>query len=188
MITFAKGITSGYLPLGGVIVAPRVSSQFYAGDDAPIFHQGLTYSGHATVAAVGLKNLEIIERENLLGRVRELEPLFGREPGEGESADRGASNRDRRFWAQLTQQEREIPWLERGEAIRRGGESFSQREVQAAQIVHQGIGQKQTEEVIPQLVGDLAGPESQKAEFRGLAASLNFSQHGVDAVGGSTRH
>ena len=76
MITFAKGITSGYLPLGGVIVAPSVSSQFYAGNDAPIFHQGLTYSGHATVAAVALKNLEIIERENLLGRVRELEPVL----------------------------------------------------------------------------------------------------------------
>ncbi|MDR7165716.1 adenosylmethionine-8-amino-7-oxononanoate aminotransferase [Pseudarthrobacter oxydans] len=79
MITFAKGITSGYLPLGGVIVAPSVSRQFYEGADAPILHQGLTYSGHATVAAVGLKNLEIIEREGLLAHVRDLEPILAEE-------------------------------------------------------------------------------------------------------------
>ncbi|WP_448712152.1 aminotransferase family protein [Microbacterium profundi] len=79
MITFAKGITSGYLPLGGVIVAPSVSRQFYEGAAAPILHQGLTYSGHATVAAVGLKNLEIIEREDLLAHVRDLEPILAEE-------------------------------------------------------------------------------------------------------------
>ncbi|MGK0722946.1 aminotransferase family protein [Leucobacter sp. W1478] len=79
LITFAKGVTSGYLPLGGVIVAPSVSKQFYEGADAPILHQGLTYSGHATAAAVGLKNLEILEREDLLGRVRELEPVLADE-------------------------------------------------------------------------------------------------------------
>lgn len=79
LITFAKGVTSGYLPLGGVIVAPSVSKQFYEGADAPILHQGLTYSGHATAAAVGLKNLEILEREDLLGHVRELEPVLADE-------------------------------------------------------------------------------------------------------------
>ncbi|NOJ61671.1 aminotransferase class III-fold pyridoxal phosphate-dependent enzyme [Arthrobacter sp. 260] len=79
MITFAKGVTSGYLPLGGVIVAPSVSGQFYDGADAPILHQGLTYAGHATVATVALKNLEIIEREDLLAHVQELEPILADE-------------------------------------------------------------------------------------------------------------
>ncbi|MDD1478735.1 MULTISPECIES: aminotransferase family protein [Micrococcaceae] len=79
MITFAKGITSGYMPLGGVLVAPKIWKQFFEGQDAPILHQGLTYSGHATAAAVALKNLEILEREDLLGRVRSLEPILAQE-------------------------------------------------------------------------------------------------------------
>lgn len=79
MVTFAKGITSGYLPLGGVMVAPSVSRQFFDDPGSPVLHQGLTYSGHATVAAVALKNLEIIESEELLAHVRNLEPLLAEE-------------------------------------------------------------------------------------------------------------
>ena len=73
MITFAKGITSGYLPLGGVIVSGRIAAPFWDEDDAPWFRHGPTYSGHPTCCAVALANLDIIEREGLLARALELE-------------------------------------------------------------------------------------------------------------------
>lgn len=72
MATFAKGITSGYLPLGGVIVGPRVAEPFWNGD-AGMFRHGYTYSGHATATAAAHPNLDIIERERLLDRAKELE-------------------------------------------------------------------------------------------------------------------
>ncbi|PXY38440.1 aspartate aminotransferase family protein [Prauserella flavalba] len=72
MITFAKGVTSGYLPLGGVAVSARVSDVFWEAPGAPFMH-GPTYSGHPSVAAAALANLDILERENLLARSRELE-------------------------------------------------------------------------------------------------------------------
>ncbi len=82
MITFAKVVTSGYVPLGGVVVGPRVSAPFW---DEPIpgavFRHGYTYSGHATACAAGLANLDILEREDLIGRVRALEPVVEREIG-----------------------------------------------------------------------------------------------------------
>ncbi len=70
LITMAKGITSGYAPLGGVLVAPRVSDRFFAGRrrDAPIFRHGLTYSGHATACVVAEANLDVIEEEGLVER------------------------------------------------------------------------------------------------------------------------
>ena len=71
LITFAKGSTSGYLPLGGVIASQRVAQPFWAG--GVVFRQGYTYSGHASVAAASLANLEILEREELPGRALELE-------------------------------------------------------------------------------------------------------------------
>ena len=73
MMTFAKGITSGYLPLGGVLIAGRVAAPFWDEPDPPWFRHGPTYSGHPTCCAVALRNLEIIEREGLLDRGRELE-------------------------------------------------------------------------------------------------------------------
>lgn len=74
MVTFAKGVTSGYAPLGGVLVAPRIWEPFYVDSpDAPIFRHGATYAGHATAAAVALKHLEILERDQLVPRVGELE-------------------------------------------------------------------------------------------------------------------
>jgi len=75
LFTFAKGITSGYVPLGGVVVGQRVQEPFWRGD-AGMFRHGYTYSGHATAAAVALANLDIIEREGLVQRVKELEPAF----------------------------------------------------------------------------------------------------------------
>lgn len=78
IITMAKGISSGYSAVGGIIVAPEVWEPFYA-DDAPMYRHGTTYSGHATSAALALKNLEIIERDGLLGRVRTLEGVLAHE-------------------------------------------------------------------------------------------------------------
>ena len=77
LITFAKGVTSGYMPLGGVLVGERVRSPFW---DEPIagavFRHGYTYSGHAGAAAAALANLDIIEREHLVERVAALEPVL----------------------------------------------------------------------------------------------------------------
>lgn len=72
LITFAKGVTSGYLPLGGVIASPRVAEPFWTGDGA-LWRHGYTYSGHTTACAAGLVNLDIIEREGLMTRVLEIE-------------------------------------------------------------------------------------------------------------------
>ncbi len=66
-VTFAKGVTSGYQPLGGVYVGPRPIAAFEASPDFFLRH-GFTYSGHTTACAAALKNLEIIEREGLVAR------------------------------------------------------------------------------------------------------------------------
>ena len=76
IVTFAKGITSGYLPMGGVIAAPWVAEPFWTAGAGPWRH-GYTYSGHATVAAAALANVEILEREGLAERALKLEgPLL----------------------------------------------------------------------------------------------------------------
>jgi putrescine---pyruvate transaminase len=74
LVTVAKGITSGYIPLGGVIASPRVAEPFWAEGTQNMFRHGFTYAGHATACAVALANLDVIEREGLVQRVRELEP------------------------------------------------------------------------------------------------------------------
>ncbi|MBT8106552.1 MAG: aspartate aminotransferase family protein [Woeseiaceae bacterium] len=66
---FAKGVTSGYLPLGGVFVSDRVADVLV--DKAGEFAHGYTYSGHPVACAVALANLEILQRENLIERVRD---------------------------------------------------------------------------------------------------------------------
>lgn len=71
MITFAKGVTSGYQPLGGVITGQAINSALTA-DPTFFLRHGYTYSGHATVCAAALKNIEIMKRENLLGRARQI--------------------------------------------------------------------------------------------------------------------
>jgi putrescine aminotransferase len=77
MITFAKGVTSGYMPLGGVLVNERIRAPFW---DEPIagavFRHGYTYSGHSGAAAAALANLDIIEREGLVDRVAMLAPVL----------------------------------------------------------------------------------------------------------------
>src|SRR5581483_198037 len=76
LITVAKGITSGYVQLGGVIASPRVAEPFWAEGTEHVFRHGYTYAGHATACAVALANLDVIEREGLVERVRELEPVL----------------------------------------------------------------------------------------------------------------
>jgi putrescine aminotransferase len=75
LVLSAKGLTSGYAPMGAVLVAPSVTEPFWDGT-AGAWRHGYTYSGHAVAAAAGLANLDIIEREGLVARVRELEPVL----------------------------------------------------------------------------------------------------------------
>lgn len=72
LITFAKGVTCGYAPLGGVVAAPHIAAPFY---ETPglIFRHGYTYSAHSTACVAGLKVMDIIEREGLNQRATELE-------------------------------------------------------------------------------------------------------------------
>lgn len=72
MIVFAKGVTSGYQPLGGVLASERVAAPFFA-EPGQTFRHGATYAGHPAACAAALANLDILEREGLPARVRELE-------------------------------------------------------------------------------------------------------------------
>jgi putrescine aminotransferase len=73
MITFAKGVTSGYLPLGGVLVSERVAEPFWRAPGGPVLRHGPTYSAHATCCAAGLANIALLARDGLLERGRQLE-------------------------------------------------------------------------------------------------------------------
>ena len=68
MITFAKGVTSGYAPLGGVVISDRLAEPFLSGKTS--FSHGVTFGGHPVACAVALANLEVFEREDLLGHVK----------------------------------------------------------------------------------------------------------------------
>jgi putrescine---pyruvate transaminase len=70
LITFAKAATSGYIPLSGVIVDDKIVDALMTYDDD--FNHGYTFSGHPVACAVALRNLEIIEQEKLLPRVKEF--------------------------------------------------------------------------------------------------------------------
>src|SRR6266496_1557094 len=76
MITCAKAITSGYLPLGAVIASPRIQEPFWTEPGQAIFRHGFTYSGHPAACAAGLANLLIIEREGLVDRVAAMEAVL----------------------------------------------------------------------------------------------------------------
>lgn len=75
LLVFAKGVTSGYLPLGGVMVAERVAAPFFA-PEGPVFRHGATYAAHPTCCAAALANIDILEREDLLARSRDLEGVL----------------------------------------------------------------------------------------------------------------
>jgi adenosylmethionine-8-amino-7-oxononanoate aminotransferase len=74
IITFAKGVTSGYSPLGGMIVRDHLVEPFLAG--TATFLHGITFAGHPVSAAVALANLDVFEADNLLGNVRANESGF----------------------------------------------------------------------------------------------------------------
>lgn len=74
LVTLAKGITGGTLPLGAVLVAPRVAAPWFTGaPGAPVLRHGPTYAGHPTCCAAALAALDVYEREDLVVRGRALE-------------------------------------------------------------------------------------------------------------------
>ncbi|AWB94605.1 aspartate aminotransferase family protein [Agromyces badenianii] len=98
LITFAKGVNSGYVPLGGVVISQRIAAHF----DTVAFAGGLTYSGHPLACAAGVATFEVFERDGILERVRDLgervvEPrlreIAATHPSVGEVRGRGL------FWA-----------------------------------------------------------------------------------------
>ena len=98
LITFAKGVNSGYVPLGGVVISERIASHF----DKVSFPGGLTYSGHPLACAAGVATFEVFERDGILERVRDLgarviEPrlrdMAERHPRSARSAARACSGR-----------------------------------------------------------------------------------------------
>ena len=74
MITFAKGVTSGYAPLGGVMISDRIAEPFL--EDTSMFLQGQTFGAHPVSCAVANANLDLMERDDLFGHVREHEGTF----------------------------------------------------------------------------------------------------------------
>jgi putrescine aminotransferase len=78
LVTFAKGVTSGYLPVGGVIVGTAVRDVLES-DDSAVLRHGYTYGGHPTGAAAALANLDLLEKESLVGRA----PLIADRLGAG---------------------------------------------------------------------------------------------------------
>jgi len=74
IITFAKGVTSGYSPLGGMLVSDALMEPFTAG--TATFLHGITFAGHPVSSAVALANLDVFEKEDLLGNVRGHEAAF----------------------------------------------------------------------------------------------------------------
>jgi len=77
IITTAKGITSGYLPLGATLISDRLMSRISGREEnKAVFSCGYTYSGHPVVCAAALKNIEIMERENILAHAREVGPYM----------------------------------------------------------------------------------------------------------------
>ena len=76
IITFAKGITSGYLPLGGIIVSDQIYNCIQDSPENRKWNHSFTYSGHPTCCAVGLINIDLIEKEELLERSKEMGNLL----------------------------------------------------------------------------------------------------------------
>ncbi|MDE0747527.1 MAG: aminotransferase [Porticoccaceae bacterium] len=76
IICSAKGLTSGYQPLGATIYSSTIHSVISEPGYGRCFTHGYTYSGHPVACAAALKNIEIIEREGLLKHVRDIEPYF----------------------------------------------------------------------------------------------------------------
>ncbi|MBV1702438.1 MAG: aspartate aminotransferase family protein [Hyphomicrobiales bacterium] len=77
MICFAKGITSGAVPMGGVIMRKGIYDAFMTGPEHAInFFHGYTYSGHPLAAAAGLATLDVYAEEDLFARAKKMEPIW----------------------------------------------------------------------------------------------------------------
>jgi len=74
LVTFAKGVGSAHVPLGGVLIREAIAEPFLEGTN--IFNHGITYGGHPVSCAVALKNLEVMERDDILGNVRRNQGYF----------------------------------------------------------------------------------------------------------------
>jgi putrescine---pyruvate transaminase len=74
IVNMAKGLSSGYLPIGAIGFSKKLLDPFF--DKGGEFYHGMTYDGHPVASAVALKNIEIIQDENLVDRVAELAPYF----------------------------------------------------------------------------------------------------------------
>jgi adenosylmethionine-8-amino-7-oxononanoate aminotransferase len=74
IITCAKGLTSGYVPLGAMLASDRLAEPFRQGTNA--FNHGVTFGGHPVASAVALANLDLFVREDLNAHVRKNSPLF----------------------------------------------------------------------------------------------------------------
>ena len=71
MLTFAKGVTSGYLPLSGVITSKELNEELTSNEAAKLMH-GCTYSGHPTAAVAAIANIEVIESEGLVAEAQRI--------------------------------------------------------------------------------------------------------------------
>ncbi|MBF6331350.1 aspartate aminotransferase family protein [Nocardia transvalensis] len=98
LITFAKGVNSGYVPLGGVLIAEPIAARY----DDTVYPGGLTYAGHPLACAAGVASIEVFERDGILDHVRTagadvlgkgLHDLASRHPSVGEVRGLGF------FWA-----------------------------------------------------------------------------------------
>jgi len=76
ILSFAKGITSGYVPLGGIMMTREIKDTLNSVEPANRWMHGFTNSGHPTCCAVALKNIEILERENLVDNAAEIGSLL----------------------------------------------------------------------------------------------------------------
>ena len=76
IIASAKGISSGYVPLGATFLSDEIYDVIAHRGDDNVFSHGYTYTGHPVACAAGLKNIEIMQREDLCGHVREVGPYF----------------------------------------------------------------------------------------------------------------
>jgi len=131
MIVFAKGVTSGYVPLGGVILHERLFQRILDAGDDFVLHHGYTYSGHPVACAAGLANLDILEKDDLIRGVRRkskpfknrLEKLL-RHPIVGQVRTAGLMGavefvRDRETREPFPDADK-VPWRIRQAALRRG--------------------------------------------------------------------
>ncbi|HSC21869.1 MAG TPA: aminotransferase class III-fold pyridoxal phosphate-dependent enzyme, partial [Solirubrobacterales bacterium] len=80
LLTFAKGVTSGYVPLGGLVVSDEIWDELRdPGAEPGVLMHGFTHCGHPVACAVALANIATIEREDLLARVREISEVMARQ-------------------------------------------------------------------------------------------------------------